>query len=295
MNTKSEKYPNSANLNAGTDFPYTVLDVIDDVMSSRQNEGFRIMRWHDDLQFIFVWDGIVELRTLTESLRIAPGEGAFINRGVIHRVGRDGPCHYTSILFPERFLWFYPECPAQAPVERIVGNDALAVLKLASQTPWEKRALDTLRELAALRRDGMASDEEYAYRVLVLLARTWLEIATNIEPTRRAGADVRRARVRDALSFMEARYSEALSLSDLADAAHVSVSELGRDFRACLGTTPWRYLTEYRLDRAARLLRATRLPVATVAARTGFASPSHFGKLFRERTGLSPRAYRAEK
>ena len=94
---------------------------------------------------------------------------------------------------------------------------------------------------------------------------------------------------------MEARYSEALSLSDLADAAHVSVSELGRDFRACLGTTPWRYLTEYRLDRAARLLRATGLPVATVAARTGFASPSHFGKLFRERTGLSPRAYRAAK
>lgn len=94
---------------------------------------------------------------------------------------------------------------------------------------------------------------------------------------------------------MEARYSEALSLSDLADAAHVSVSELGRDFRARLGTTPWRYLTEYRLDRAARLLRATKLPVATVAARTGFASPSHFGKLFRERTGLSPRAYRTEK
>lgn len=140
MNTKGEKYPNSANLNAGTDFPYTVLDVIDDVMSPRQNEGFCIMHWHDDLQFIFVWDGIVELRTLAESLRIAPGEGAFINRGVIHRVGRDGPCHYTSLLFPERFLWFYPECPAQALVERIVGNDALAVLKLAPQTPWEKRA-----------------------------------------------------------------------------------------------------------------------------------------------------------
>lgn len=166
---------------------------------------------------------------------------------------------------------------------------------LATQSPWEKRALDTLRELAALRRDGVASDEEYAYRALVLLARTWLEIATNIEPTKRAGADVRRARVRDALSFMEAHYSETLALSDLADAAHVSVSELGRDFRSCLGTTPWRYLTEYRLDRAARLLRATGLPVATVAARTGFTSPSHFGKLFREHTGLSPRAYRAEK
>ncbi len=52
------------------------------------------------------------------------------------------------------------------------------------------------------------------------------------------------------------------------------------------------HLVEYRLCRAAELLRHTRLPVGEIAAAVGFGQPSHFGKCFREKTGLSPGAYR---
>ncbi len=49
---------------------------------------------------------------------------------------------------------------------------------------------------------------------------------------------------------------------------------------------------EYRLSKAAELLRETDEPVSVIAAETGFNHLSYFGKCFREKTGLSPSEYR---
>ena len=54
---------NSVNLNRHTDFPYLVLNVKDDT-SYPLNPGFRVMHWHEDLQFIYVINGAVCVKTL---------------------------------------------------------------------------------------------------------------------------------------------------------------------------------------------------------------------------------------
>ena len=57
MDLEKENYINSVNLNIDTDFPYLVLDVEGDKACPR-NPGFQVMHWHEDLQFIYVLDGI---------------------------------------------------------------------------------------------------------------------------------------------------------------------------------------------------------------------------------------------
>jgi AraC family transcriptional regulator of arabinose operon len=54
-----------------------------------------------------------------------------------------------------------------------------------------------------------------------------------------------------------------------------------------------RALREARLRHAARLLEVTDLTVERVAAASGFPSPFHFSRVFRERYGVPPGAYRA--
>jgi AraC family transcriptional regulator of arabinose operon len=53
-----------------------------------------------------------------------------------------------------------------------------------------------------------------------------------------------------------------------------------------------RALRESRLLHAARLLEATELPVERVAAASGFTSAFHFSRVFRQRYGTPPGAYR---
>ena len=60
-------------------------------------------------------------------------------------------------------------------------------------------------------------------------------------------------------------------------------------------TTPYKYLMEVRLSKAAELLKETDEPISRISSKVGFHQVSHFGKCFREKTGYPPREYRIQK
>ena len=78
----------------------------------------------------------------------------------------------------------------------------------------------------------------------------------------------------------------------LRELAAVSGAHLARSMRTHYATSPTRFVTELRLERACVLLATTDLTVTAIAHRTGFASQSYFTRCFHRAHGLSPRAYR---
>lgn len=59
--------------------------------------------------------------------------------------------------------------------------------------------------------------------------------------------------------------------------------------------SPSRHHINLRMNLARRLLRETKKSVVDVALDVGYANPSHFAKLFRRETGLSPSDYRRQR
>lgn len=72
----------------------------------------------------------------------------------------------------------------------------------------------------------------------------------------------------------------------------VALSECGSE--ACTGSTFKELLLHKRLDKAARLLRETRLTIQEVCAEVGYDNTSYFHRVFRRRYGKSPKEYRSE-
>lgn len=286
-----QTYLNSINLNANSNFPYLVLDVTKDDSVPR-NPGYRVMHWHEDLQFILVPEGAIHVQTLRQTVSLRQGEGLFINRGVVHLVMPDGICHYNSFLFPDELLRFAPCAAAGCVVTAITQDADLELYHLKTSSDWEKEALRHLQTLAALQEKR---DSWYEYTVLTELCALWLVLAKNL-PHGSAKADtIMRERMRLFLDYTAAHLAEPLTIAGIAEAANVSVSECLRCFRQSLGTTPYRYLMDVRLAKAASLLTDTDMPVQQIAENVGFSTVSHFGKCFRERVGCSPRAYRLHK
>lgn len=77
---------------------------------------------------------------------------------------------------------------------------------------------------------------------------------------------------------------------ELARRVAMSERQLQRKLRALLGVSPAEYLREYRLQRAAALLRRGE-PAGNVGHDVGFSSPSHFGACFKARFGVTPGDY----
>jgi AraC-like DNA-binding protein len=96
--------------------------------------------------------------------------------------------------------------------------------------------------------------------------------------------------VRRAIAYIETHAHEPITVDDVARAAGISTRGLQYAFRRALGLTPSEYLRNERLARAhAELQEGTRMPVAEVARRWGFASRSRFAKHYRDAYGRSPR------
>lgn len=99
-------------------------------------------------------------------------------------------------------------------------------------------------------------------------------------------------RVRRVESLLMADPAAPHTVDSLAAEVALSPSRFAHLFAAETGRTPMRALREARLTHAARLLEATDLPVASIAAACGFASAFHFSRAFRTRYGVPPRDYR---
>ena len=97
----------SHNPHDGGDFPLLVLDVASQVCTP-SNEGFRVLHWHEEVQFIFVLQGVIHTQVYDEGLDLCAGECLFINRMVPHKTTEKEDCRYHSFLIPERMLSFFP-------------------------------------------------------------------------------------------------------------------------------------------------------------------------------------------
>ncbi len=284
-----DQYINSVNLNLQTDFPYLVLNVEDDV-SYPLNPGFRVMHWHEDLQFIYVIRGTICVKTLDEEEIISAGEGVFINKNLVHMVEKMDSCKYKSFVFPDYFVSFYFGSPAARLTQSITENTGISLVVLYDSKLWCHQALSILRELAEIEEGERSS--LYPYEVLSRLSGLWLLTLKNITAPAHHPESITHARTRRFLQYIESHYQEEVTLDDLAASAGVSKSECLRCFKTTLQTTPYKYLMDYRLSKAARLLKETNLSVSEITIQTGFNSQSYFGKCFREKMNCTPSEYR---
>ncbi|GGF32358.1 helix-turn-helix domain-containing protein [Echinicola rosea] len=91
---------------------------------------------------------------------------------------------------------------------------------------------------------------------------------------------------------MEANYMYSLNLSEYAHLTNRSLSTFKRDFAEYYGTTPGKWLSAKRMERAKRLIDTTQKPIGEIAFENGFNNLSHFSRVFKDKYGVSPTLYR---
>lgn len=93
-------------------------------------------------------------------------------------------------------------------------------------------------------------------------------------------------------SFVRDNISERISITDMANLVQMSPSRFSRAFRLTTGETPYHFVMRMRVDGAKSMLMESRLSATEIGSIYGFSSQSHFVKVFRQFTNVTPRKYR---
>jgi AraC family transcriptional regulator len=203
-------------------------------------------------------------------------------------------CRWKAVT-PEPFIamFVFLNLPIlEHALEETFGTEAVNV-RLRDVSGFEDEALsalmERLREELLRQKASRFLVQGIAQAIAIHLARNYSE--TLAEP-RSASPSLPGYKLRQITDWMAEHIAEDFTLDQLAARAGLSKFHFNRLFKAATGVTPSHYQINLRLDAAKRLLRETKLSVIAVALEVGYTNPSHFGQLFRRKTGQSPTDYR---
>jgi AraC-like DNA-binding protein len=247
-----------------------------------------------------------------EVMPLAAGDLVILPRGDGHRV-RDSPV--SPVLWLDRILEENPPVHGRLrhggggePSELLCGGFAVehvtarplleALPTVVHLQGLEGRPPEWLSGLVRMVAAEMASQVPGREAVVTRLTDALLAQAVRYALLASHGADsglpasLRDPQVARALRLMREHPEEPWTVTGLAAAVSLSRSAFATRFHETIGRAPMRYLTEYRLGRAATYLRTTDAGLREIARLTGYESEVSISKAFRRRYGCSPGEYR---
>lgn len=226
-------------------------------------------RIQKDIQLVLLDSGHMEVNIAGQTRSVNPGHAVLLVPGYEEYFifsqkqetrHRWISVHVGSIRHEEEC--FLSELPVCVPITGHLNRITEMILSMKAEHPEDSRIMVSLGYLAL-----------QIYFDSVAL--------TGVKPPTHSSVNLVKLLIQD-------RFSDELTLNDLAEHAGVTPEHLVRLFRKSEGTTPIRYLWNYRCIRAIELLKQTGLSISEIAERCGYKSTFHFSKSIKKQAGLTP-------
>ena len=249
-----------------------------------------LCHWHEDFEFIRVYDGEMDYFISGEHVHLHAGDCLFVNSRQMHYgySRKQNECHFLCVLVSPEILTGSQELFAER-IEPLTKNSGINFLVIDGNAPGTTVCRNLLDRLLQIKESG----KPYELRALAIL----LELVSELSER----ADVQQEAVKESpnleahrrmVAFIAAHFDEDITLDDIAASASVSRSTCCRIFRKYDQLSPVEFLTIYRLQISADLLIRTNDSISMIAEKCGFHSVSYYSKLFSAHFGIPPHIYR---
>lgn len=250
-----------------------------------------VNHWHQDLEYIYVNEGIMDYFVNGKTVRMRSGEGIFVNSSRMHYgfSKENYDCRFICVVIHPQVFTQGTQAGRDYMGRKFSANNPDYIF-LSPSVPWQETLLEELVDFYQLMQDAKKN-----YLKAIAAAVQIVELTgDHIPDSEKSESDNRGVdSFLQMTSFLAIHYPEKISLDEIAAAGAVSRSKACRLFQRFVQQTPGQYLQQYRIEKSAVLLRDTNLPVSEISWRCGFSSPSYYTSVFREMKGRTPKEYRS--
>ena len=169
--------------------------------------------------------------------------------------------------------------PGEVEARDEVIRTLFDALKVATQND-DRQCVKALRLAIAVRQFGLRPAEERSAR------------ADQVSVRGRPVQALQKWRLKRVIDYIDASMSSKITSRDLAAVAGLSRMHFASQFRTATGLRPHEFLLQWRIRRAAELMRNTTMPIMEIALAVGFQTQAHFTTVFKRFAGCTPRNWR---
>ncbi len=229
--------------------------------------------------FHYVISGQGKLYANEEEYSIESGQGFLISPGQI-----------TSYCADEKNPWSY----VWLEFDGLRARESLTLAGLSATHPVYYSA--NSQAGLALQKQMMLIVDHADYSPTRLIGHGFIFLDQIIQSSKfqdvRTSKRLRDFYMKEAMSFIEQNYQRDFSIEDIATFCGLNRSYFGRIFRETMGDNPRTFLLQYRMAKAAQLLKETKIPIQEISPMVGYPNQLHFSRAFKNLYGISPRNYR---
>lgn len=98
--------------------------------------------------------------------------------------------------------------------------------------------------------------------------------------------------IREAISYIEQNFQNDITIEDIAQYCNLNRSYFGKIFRNVVNKSPQEFLINYRMTKAAELLKYSEIPIHDISLAVGYNNQLHFSRAFKNMYQISPREWR---
>lgn len=261
--------------------------------------------WHEEIEIIYMKQGRFRLDVNMESLEDEQECFLFINAQELHSLRfLSRPFNEMAIVFHPQMLHFsisdsveeyilQPISSQALKFPRILPNDHPAFDSFKTEF---FRVMDALRcnagrvtpEIQLTTKDPVMQIQIKAslLQMIGILMRYHLIERMDWKENPKVES------MKTVLSYISSNYHNKLYIGELARLINMNEQYFCRFFKKGIGKTPIEYINDYRLSKVIQLLETTEKPILEICLDCGFNNVGNFQKMFRRKTGTTPRQYR---
>lgn len=252
--------------------------------------------WHTDIEIIDLQEGSICLTIDGVSQSVSAETIIFINREEIHGLHAETKqLHYNASVFPVEFLSFSSmDYCQQKYLLPLIQKKLVFPRFLYPDHPCYKEIKSQLSRLAFLQEHMQSGYQMAVKAALFQILSCLIQWDALQSPGHRETPlnEKQLENLRSMLSYIEEHMSKKLTLADMSRQFYMTPGSFCRYFKKHLGTSFTNYVNSIRLEKASRMLAATTTPVMEIAFLCGFENFSYFIRLFKQKMGQTPLAYR---
>lgn len=216
-----------------------------------------------------------------QPLRFAGNTSAFHPRGGNVRVRAEAVRHgFIAFSYATQFQERFDD----VPIDRARREGSRNNIRGNSIRALSKYTLGRLRSHAPLT----------SFETQSLASLLYLETIRSIDARYERRHGLSDAEFTAISEFVDAELGSDMTCARLASTAGVPLRVVFDGMRERTGMSPYRFVMEKRIERAAALLRSSRLSIAEIALACGFSSQSHLTSTLSQRLGTTPRKIRTQ-